>query len=101
MNYSSDGILSVTLKIEAAMKNKNLHNFLDLLHKTHVAEWEATPSIQEAVQWLNELIEFLFPTNNHLNKPSIYEGILKKIRSIWKIFFSAIWMPTTLTLKKQ
>ncbi len=60
------------------MKNKNIHNFLSHLHKTHVSEWEATPSIQEAVLWLNELIEFLFPTNNHLNKQSTYEGILKK-----------------------
>src|SRR4051812_7638768 len=60
------------------MKNTTVHNFLVLLHKTHISEWEATPSIQEAVVWLNELIEFLFPTNNHLNKQSIYEGILKK-----------------------
>ena len=51
--------------------------FIDLLHKTHRAEWEATPSNQQAIGWLNDLIEFLFP-DNHLNKLSTYEGRLKK-----------------------
>ncbi len=60
------------------MKSKNVHHFINLLHQTHVAEWEATPSMQDAGGWLNDLIEFLFPINNHLNKQSTYEGILKK-----------------------
>jgi serine O-acetyltransferase len=60
------------------MNNKSIHNFIEKLHKIHLIEWEATPSIQDSVVWLNDLIEFLFPTNNHLNKQSTYEGILKK-----------------------
>jgi serine O-acetyltransferase len=60
------------------MKSKDIKTFINQLHQTHLAEWEATPSIQEAVSWLNELIDFLFPTNNHLNKQSTYLGILKK-----------------------
>ncbi|MBV8390088.1 MAG: serine acetyltransferase [Mucilaginibacter sp.] len=59
------------------MSNRNTKEFIDLLHKTHRAEWEATPSNQQAIQWLNDLIEFLFP-DNHLSKLSTYEGILKK-----------------------
>jgi len=60
------------------MKNKlDIPGFIDVLHKTHTAEWEATPSNQEAIRWLNDLIEFLFP-DNHLNKRSTYEGRLKK-----------------------
>ncbi len=56
---------------------ESLDSFIDLLHKAHRAEWEATPSTQECICWLNELIEFLFP-NNHLNKVSTYKGRLKK-----------------------
>lgn len=52
-------------------------NFIELLYKTHKAEWEATPSTQQAIDWLNDLFEFLFP-NNRLNKASIYQGQLKK-----------------------
>lgn len=59
------------------MSNRNIKEFIVLLHKTHRAEWEATPSNQQAVIWLNDLIEFLFP-DNHLNKLSTYEGRLKK-----------------------
>lgn len=59
------------------MSNRNIKEFIDLLHKTHRAEWEATPSNQQAIIWLNDLIEFLFP-DNHLNKLSTYEGRLKK-----------------------
>jgi serine O-acetyltransferase len=59
------------------MSKGNIKEFIDLLHKTHKAEWEATPSNQQAVLWLNDLIEFLFP-DNHLNKLSTYEGRLKK-----------------------
>lgn len=57
-----------------SMSNKN---FLNILRKNHNAEWEATPSAQESIAWLVELIQFLFPTNN-LPKQTSYEGILKK-----------------------
>lgn len=56
---------------------KNIHSFIAHLHHTHKAEWEATPSSLEAVAWLNDLYDFLFP-NNHLHKQSTYEGFLKK-----------------------
>jgi len=59
------------------MSNQRIQGFIDLLHKTHKAEWEATPSNQQAVLWLSDLIEFLFP-DNHLNKLSTYIGRLKK-----------------------
>lgn len=59
------------------MSIRNIKEFIDLLHNTHRAEWEATPSNQQAVLWLSDLIEFLFP-DNHLNKLSTYEGRLKK-----------------------
>src|SRR3954467_13909236 len=60
-----------------SMEEHNIFSFIQLLHSTHKAEWEATPSTHDAICWLNELIEFLFP-NNHLNKQSTYEGRLKK-----------------------
>jgi len=59
------------------MSNRNIKEFIDVLHRTHKAEWEATPSNYQCIGWLNELIEFLFP-DNHLNKLSSYEGRLKK-----------------------
>src|ERR1700710_2413912 len=59
------------------MGNRRIEEFIGLLHKTHKAEWEATPSIQQAIVWLSDLIEFLFP-DNHLNKLSTYIGRLKK-----------------------
>ena len=59
------------------MGNQRIENFIELLHKTHKAEWEATPSNQHAILWLTDLIEFLFP-DNHLNKLSTYVGRLKK-----------------------
>jgi serine O-acetyltransferase len=59
------------------MKNQKTIAFIDLLYKTHVAEWEATPSTLQAIGWLTDLLEYLFP-NNRLHKQSIYEGILKK-----------------------
>jgi len=55
----------------------NTQSLIDLLRKTHHAEWEATPSAQEAITWLSDLVQFLFPSN-HLPKQSSYEGILKK-----------------------
>jgi serine O-acetyltransferase len=57
--------------------NSNNHHLIDLLRKTHNAEWEATPSAHDAVAWLNELVQFLFPSNN-LPKQTSYNGILKK-----------------------
>jgi serine O-acetyltransferase len=52
-------------------------HLVELLRKTHRAEWEATPSSHDAISWLNDLVQFLFPSN-HLPKNSSYEGILKK-----------------------
>ncbi|ASZ10917.1 serine acetyltransferase [Chitinophaga pendula] len=59
------------------MENEPLHAFIALLHKNHRAEWEASPSAQDAIRWLTNLYQFLFP-NDHLNKQSQYIGILKK-----------------------
>jgi serine O-acetyltransferase len=59
------------------MKEEKTHNFIELLYQTHKAEWEATPSIRQAIGWLSDLFEFLFP-NNRSNKLSIYGGQLKK-----------------------
>ncbi|KAA9353125.1 serine O-acetyltransferase [Larkinella humicola] len=51
--------------------------FIDILHQTHKAEWEATPNVQDSIVWLDNLFEFLFP-NNRLHKKETYIGILKK-----------------------
>lgn len=59
------------------MENSGINNFIERLYMTHKAEWEATPSTRQAIEWLSDLFEFLFP-NNRLNKLSIYEGQLKK-----------------------
>lgn len=59
------------------MSSNTTRDFINLLYQTHKAEWEATPSNQQAIVWLSDLIEFLFP-DNHLNKLSTYEGQLKK-----------------------
>jgi len=59
------------------MKKESITNFVNILHQTHRAEWEATPLTENAISWLNELIQFLFP-NNYLPKEAMYEGILKK-----------------------
>jgi serine O-acetyltransferase len=61
----------------AIMNNTQSAGFIALLYETHKAEWEATPSTQQAIDWLSDLFEFLFP-NSRLNKQSIYEGQLKK-----------------------
>jgi serine O-acetyltransferase len=61
----------------STMKNTNLQSLISLLKHTHNAEWEATPSSQDAISWLTNLIHFLFP-NDHLLKQSSYEGVLKK-----------------------
>jgi len=59
------------------MEANRINNFIEHLYQVHKAEWEATPSFRQAVDWLSDLFEFLFP-NNRLNKQSIYEGQLKK-----------------------
>ncbi len=58
-------------------KNLNTRSLIDLLKTTHNAEWEATPSSNDAFAWLDDLVQFLFPSN-HLPKSTSYEGILKK-----------------------
>jgi len=58
-------------------KNLNTKSLISLLKTTHNAEWEATPSSNDAIAWLDGLIQFLFPSN-HLPKSTSYEGILKK-----------------------
>ncbi|SHL90547.1 serine O-acetyltransferase [Mucilaginibacter sp. OK098] len=59
------------------METNQINSFIENLYQVHKAEWEATPSFRQAVDWLSDLFEFLFP-NNRLNKQSIYEGQLKK-----------------------
>jgi serine O-acetyltransferase len=59
------------------MKTGNNDHLIELLRKTHNAEWEATPSAHDAIRWLNDLVQFLFP-GNHLPKQTSYNGILKK-----------------------
>src|SRR5476651_940599 len=59
------------------MAENRINKFIEHLYQVHKAEWEATPSFRQAVDWLSDLFEFLFP-NNRLNKQSIYEGQLKK-----------------------
>lgn len=59
------------------MEDNRINSFIEHLYQTHKAEWEATPSTRQAIEWLSDLFEFLFP-NNRLNKQSIYEGQLKK-----------------------
>jgi serine O-acetyltransferase len=59
------------------MEGNRINTFIEHLYHVHKAEWEATPSFRQAVDWLSDLFEFLFP-NNRLNKLSIYEGQLKK-----------------------
>ncbi|MFT3681576.1 MAG: serine acetyltransferase [Ferruginibacter sp.] len=52
-------------------------DFIDRLRKTHKDEWEASPSAQDSIAWLNELVQFLFPTNE-LPRHTSYNAILKK-----------------------
>src|SRR6195952_3520036 len=59
------------------MDHVNTKDFIELLRTTQKAEWEASPSAQDAVVWLNDLVQILFPTNQ-LPKKTSYNGILKK-----------------------
>lgn len=59
------------------MSTSNHQHLIELLRKTHNAEWEATPSAHDAIAWLNDVVQFLFPSN-HLPKQTSYNGILKK-----------------------
>jgi serine O-acetyltransferase len=63
--------------IKSIMPENTNKQLIDLLRVTHNAEWEATPSAQDAIGWLNDLVQFLFPSNN-LPKQTSYNGILKK-----------------------
>jgi serine O-acetyltransferase len=51
--------------------------FINRLRDVHNVEWEATPSAHDAIAWLNDLVQFLFPSHL-LPKQTSYEGILKK-----------------------
>lgn len=70
-------LINLSQHLRNNMKDLQLNSFIELLYQTHKAEWEATPSNEQAIHWLNDLLEFLFP-NNRLNKKIIYEGQLKK-----------------------
>lgn len=59
------------------MQPCNNDDLVGLLRTTHNAEWEATPSTHDAIAWLSDLVQFLFPSN-HLPKQTSYNGILKK-----------------------
>jgi len=59
------------------MQTADNSNLIHLLRDTHKAEWQATPSAHEAINWLNELVQFLFPSH-HLPKYTSYPSILKK-----------------------
>ncbi len=59
------------------MRSQTNQKFIHFLHKTHHAEWEPTPFPADAVKWLKDLLEYLFP-NTFLPKIPFYEGLLKK-----------------------
>jgi serine O-acetyltransferase len=82
------------------MNNRGIQEFIDLLHNTHKAEWEATPSNQQAVLWLSDLIEFLFP-DNHLNKLSTYIGRLKKNQIDLENILLSYLDPSTVNIEKK
>lgn len=57
----------------------DLDILIDTLRQNHRREWEEVPSAHEAVSWLTDLVQFLFPSHN-LPKVTAYEGILSKNR---------------------
>jgi serine O-acetyltransferase len=77
VGLSAGLIFTTTNQPQQTMDIKNNQYLIDLLRVTHNAEWEATPSAQDAISWLNDLVQFLFP-GNHLPKQTSYNGILKK-----------------------
>lgn len=56
-----------------------MNPLIDMLRQNHRQEWEEVPSAHDAVNWLNDLVQFLFPSHN-LPKVTAYEGILNKNR---------------------
>lgn len=59
------------------MRKEINEKFIDFLKTIHQAEWEPTPVPADAIQWLNDLLAYLFP-NTTLPNAALYEGILKK-----------------------
>ena len=59
------------------MPSTDNSDLINLLRNTHKVEWQATPSAHDAINWLNDLVQFLFPSH-HLPKYTSYSGILKK-----------------------
>lgn len=81
------------------MSSSTTRDFINLLYQTHKAEWEATPSNQQAIVWLSDLIEFLFP-DNHLNKLPTYEGRLKKNQIDLENILLSYLDPTLIDIEK-
>ena len=59
------------------MRSQINQKFIHFLHKTHQEEWEPTPYPVDAVKWLKDLLDYLFP-NTYLAQIPFYEGLLKK-----------------------
>lgn len=64
----------------------DVKEFIDKLHHTHKAEWEATPKIQDSIDWLTNLFEFLFPTTVCTKKQPTWASS-RRIKSTLKIFY--------------
>ncbi len=56
-----------------------LEALIETLRQNHPLEWEKVPSAHEAVSWLNDLVQLLFPSHT-LPKATAYNGILSKNR---------------------
>ncbi len=59
------------------MRNEINENFIKFLQANHQEEWEPTPLPNDAVHWLRELLDYLFP-HSTLPPGQLYEGVLKK-----------------------
>jgi serine O-acetyltransferase len=59
------------------MRSQINQKFIHFLHKIHHEEWQPTPFPTDAVKWLKDLFEYLFP-NTFLPNISLYEGLLKR-----------------------
>ncbi|MDX2195822.1 MAG: serine acetyltransferase [Cytophagales bacterium] len=59
------------------MRNEINQRFIHFLYKNHHEEWVPTPFPADAIKWLKDLLEYLFP-NTFLPNISLYEGLLKK-----------------------
>ena len=71
--------LTTFVFMSQAVTEINTQDFIERLRQTHKAEWEASPSAQDSIAWLGELVQLLFPTNQLPRKTS-YNAILKKNR---------------------